>query len=85
MFEIMAALGLTEITMDYVVVDTLRVPREIFGSIIEAWRDGYAESIGEYSRFTPEQAVAHFNQMIADISNPMRYAAWMVPVISARV
>jgi hypothetical protein len=34
---------------------------------------------------TREQALAYFEQMIADIRNPLRYAAWMVPVVSARV
>jgi hypothetical protein len=34
---------------------------------------------------TREQALAYFEQMIADIRNPHRYAAWMVPVVSARV
>jgi hypothetical protein len=71
--------------VDYVVVDTIRVPREIFASILEAWRDGYAESIAEYSRFTLDEAVSYFNQMRGDVRNPSRYAAWMVPVVSARV
>jgi SAM-dependent methyltransferase len=84
-FEILTRLGLTDIAVDYVVVDTIRVPRETFASIIEAWRDGYADSIAEYSRFTREEAVAYFDQMIGDIRNPHRYAAWMVPVVSARV
>jgi len=34
------ALGFTDLTMDYVVVDTERVPRETFAEIITAWRDG---------------------------------------------
>jgi ubiquinone/menaquinone biosynthesis C-methylase UbiE len=84
-FEILRHLGLAEITLDYVVVDTLRVPRETFATIIEAWRDGYAESIAEYSRFSADEATAYFNQMIGDIRNPQRYAAWMVPIASARV
>ena len=84
-FEILTKRGLTDITVDYVVVDTIRVPREIFASILEAWRDGYAESIAEYSRFTLDEAVSYFNQMIGDVRNPSRYAAWMVPVVSARV
>jgi SAM-dependent methyltransferase len=33
-YGILAALGLTEITVDYVIVDTLRVPRETFAAII---------------------------------------------------
>ena len=84
-FEILTCLGLADVTVDYVVVDTIRVPREIFATVIEAWRDGYAGSIAEYSRFTHDDAVAYFNQMIRDIRNPSRYAAWMVPVVSARV
>jgi hypothetical protein len=39
-FGIRAAMNLQEITIDYVVVDTLRVPRETFATILEAWRDG---------------------------------------------
>ena len=45
-FGILAAMNLQEITVDYVIVDTLRVPRETFAAILQAWRDGYAESIG---------------------------------------
>ena len=84
-FEILTHLGMADITVDYVAVDTIRVPRDTFATIIEAWRDGYAESIAEYSRFTRDDAIAYFNQMIGDIRNPRRYAAWMVPVVSARV
>jgi hypothetical protein len=76
---------LEAITIDYVVVDTVRVPRDIFASIIEAWRDGYVEPIAELTPMTREQALAYFEQMIADIRNPRRYAVWMVPVASARV
>jgi ubiquinone/menaquinone biosynthesis C-methylase UbiE len=78
-------LGLTDITVDYVVVDTVRVPRETFAGIISAWRDGYVEPIAELTRFTADQARAYFDQMIADIMNPRRYAVWMVPVIGAKV
>jgi SAM-dependent methyltransferase len=35
-FGILAALNLDQITVDYVVVDTIRVPRETFAAIIEA-------------------------------------------------
>ena len=85
-FGILTAMKLENITMDYVVVDTLRVPRETFAAIFEAWRDGYAESIGHVRiTFTRESAVAYFDQMIANIRDPHGYAAWMVPVVSARV
>jgi hypothetical protein len=84
-FGILAALGLGNITVDYVVVDTVRVPREIFAAILEAWRDGYAESIGQLTPIARESAVAYFDQMIANVREPQGYAVWMVPVVSARV
>ena len=77
--------GLTDITMDYVIVDTLRVPRETFAAIIAAWRDGYVEVVAEYTRFSADEARAYFDAMIANILDPRGYAVWMVPVASARV
>lgn len=85
LFSILAKMKLEEIRVDYIVVDTLRVPRETFAAIIEAWRDGYAEAIGELTPISRDAAVAYFNQMIANIRDPLGYAAWMVPVVSARV
>jgi ubiquinone/menaquinone biosynthesis C-methylase UbiE len=84
-FGILAAMKMEEIKVDYVVVDTLRAPRETFAAILEAWRDGYAESIGELTPISRESAVAYFNQMIGNIRDPRGYAVWMVPVVSARV
>jgi ubiquinone/menaquinone biosynthesis C-methylase UbiE len=84
-FRILAGMSLEKIKVDYVVVDTLRVPRETFATILTAWRDGYADSIGELTPVSRESAVAYFNQMVANIRDPLGYAAWMVPVVSARV
>jgi len=83
--SILAAMKLDQITVDYIVVDTVRVPRDTFAAIIEAWRDGYAEPISELTPIKQQEAVAYFNQMIANIRDPQGYAAWMVPVVSARV
>lgn len=84
-FSMLTDLGLADIAVDYVVVDTIRVPREIFASIFQAWRDGYVDSIAELTRFSHDQAEAYFDQMIASIRDPRAYAVWMVPVVSARV
>ncbi len=84
-FRILDAMKLVEIRVDYIVVDTLRVPREIFATILQAWRDGYIESIGQLTPISSESATAYFNQMIANIRDPHGYAAWMVPVVSARI
>jgi hypothetical protein len=84
-FGILAGLELRDIAVNYVVVDPLRAPRETFARIIEAWRDGYVESIGELTPISDESARAYFAQMIANIRDPRGYAVWMVPVWGARV
>jgi ubiquinone/menaquinone biosynthesis C-methylase UbiE len=84
-FSILVGMNVEQITVDYVVVDTLRVARETFAAIIEAWRDGYSDSISEYTGMTSDAARSKFNQMIANILDPRGYAVWMVPVVSARV
>lgn len=78
------ALPVEEIAQHYVVVDTLRVPRETFAAIWEAWRDGYVDAIGAHTRFTSGQVRELFDDMIACIRNPDGYAVWQVPILSAR-
>ena len=84
-FGMLAALKLEAIAVDYIIVDPLRVPRETFAQILEAWRDGYVEAIGEMTPISRESASAYFEQMIANIRDPLGYAVWQVPVWSARV
>jgi SAM-dependent methyltransferase len=80
-WTLMRAAGLDDVRVDYVVVDTLRVPRRVFADIITAWRDGYVEVLA-----TPEFPVAlvrqHFNEIIASILNPDHYAVWHLPIVS---
>lgn len=83
--SILRALGLRSITVEYVVVDTIRVARETFAAIWEAWRDGYVDSIADFCGMTREQAAAHFDDQIAAIRDPASYAAWLVPVVSGLV
>jgi SAM-dependent methyltransferase len=80
-WTLMRAAGLVDVRVDYVIVDTVRVPRRVFADIITAWRDGYVEALA-----TPEFPVAlvrqHFNEIIASILNPDHYAVWHVPIVS---
>jgi ubiquinone/menaquinone biosynthesis C-methylase UbiE len=76
---------LRDIAVEYVVVDTVRTPRETFAAILRAWRDGYSESIGELTPISREESIAYFDRMIANVVDPRGYAVWMVPVVSARV
>jgi ubiquinone/menaquinone biosynthesis C-methylase UbiE len=84
-FGILAGLPVSDIKIDYLVVDTLRVPRPTLVSIFESWRDGYAEAVGQIPPLSRESALAHFNHMIEQLRDPARYAVWHVPVVSARV
>ncbi|HEU4582858.1 MAG TPA: methyltransferase domain-containing protein [Polyangiaceae bacterium] len=80
----MKQLALEELRVDYVVVDTLRAPRGTFAQIFEAWRDGYAQALGQKSNLTPAEAHALFDHLIASIRDENSYAVWHVPVLSGR-
>lgn len=84
-YGMLAKMGMEAITVDYAVVDTVRVPRETFAAILTAWRDGYSESISQFTPFSRDSAEAYFNQMIENIRDPHGYAVWMVPIVSARM
>jgi SAM-dependent methyltransferase len=84
-YGILRRLGFTDITVDYVVVDPLRVPRETFAAIWEAWRDGFADAVSANSSIGRQAFVDHFEDMIATIRDPSGYGVWHVPVIAARV
>lgn len=78
------ALGYVDLRMDYVVVDTERVPRATFAGILRAWGDGFSVALAG-STGQPLAAVqARFAAMVAAIEDPGGYAVWHVPIVSAR-
>jgi SAM-dependent methyltransferase len=83
--SILRALGLVDVTVDYVAVDTLRVPREVFARIWVAWRDGYAGTIAGHLGMTPAEVAELFDDQIETIRDPASYAAWLLPVVSGTV
>jgi SAM-dependent methyltransferase len=83
MFTVCRALGFRDVTVKYVVVDTVRIDRETFARIWTAWRDGYADSIAEYSGMDDALVREIFDGMIACIRNPDGYGVWLIPIISA--
>jgi len=83
-WSLLRRLGLEELRVDYAIVDTLRVSREVFAQILVAWRDGYAQALAEHSHLSLAQFQAHFDQVIASVRNPDDYAVWFVPVVSGR-
>jgi hypothetical protein len=76
--------GYKDVAMDYVIVDTLRVPRATFAGILLAWRDGYSEPLAKVSGRTIAQVSADFDAVISAIETPPNYSVWHVPVISGR-
>ena len=83
-FTYLHDLGMRDIFVDYVVVDTVRVPRETFARIWEAWRDGYTDSIVEQAGVPREEAERRWREMIGCVRDPRGYALWQVPVWTAR-
>lgn len=84
-FTLLAELGIEDLTVAYVVVDTVRVPRETMIGIWEAWRDGYTEAIAQHTRFTRAEVLAYWADMLQCLRNPNGYAVWQVPVYAGRV
>ena len=81
---LLEAAGFTDIAMDFLTVDTLRVARPTFGGILRAWRDGYTGVLAQASQ-RPEAAVRRdFDSIIHAIETPPHYAVWHVPVVSGR-
>jgi ubiquinone/menaquinone biosynthesis C-methylase UbiE len=66
--------GYYDIAADYIIVDTLRVPRNVFAGILRAWRDGYVEPLAQASGRDPADVCADFDAMIDDIETPPKYA-----------
>ncbi len=84
-FGHLCRLGLVEVSVDYVVIDTLRVPREDFAEIWAAWRDGYSDAIGDHTDLSADEARAAFDAMIEAIRRPDGYGVWQLPVISGKL
>ncbi len=82
-YTLLRSLGVRDVRVDYVTVDTVRVDRGTFASIWEAWRDGYANAIAEHTGLDRAYVEECFHQMIACIRDPDGYAVWQLPVISA--
>jgi SAM-dependent methyltransferase len=80
-WTLMRSAGLSDVRVDYVIVDTLRVPRRVFADIITAWRDGYVDALAT-AEWPAALVRQHFDEVIASILNPDHYAVWHLPIVS---
>ena len=85
MFTVLHELGLQDVRVDYVVIDPVRVPRDVFAQIMIAWRDGYADAIDEHSSLSRSRIEAEFADMVAAIESPTGYGVWFLPVVSGQL
>jgi SAM-dependent methyltransferase len=79
----LAKLPVDDIRIDYLHIDTLRVPREYLVSIFTAWRDGYVPIIMETTGMAEAAVRAAFDATIEAARTG--YALWTIPITSARV
>ncbi len=84
-FALLRGAAAVDVREDDVVVDTLRVPRDVFAGIIEAWRDGYTDLIARSAGMPREEVRAAFDETLAVIRDPGGYAVWRIPIWSGRV
>lgn len=80
----MGALGVYDLAVDYLAIDSVRTSREKLLAIWHAWRDGYTDCIAEQTRLSRELVHDHWCDMITAIKDPASYMVWLVPVVSAR-
>ena len=81
---LLADTGFDDISMDFLTVDTLRVPRPVFAGIIRSWREGYVGALSESSGLPASDLDAEFDAMLHAIETPPSYAVWHVPIVAAR-
>jgi ubiquinone/menaquinone biosynthesis C-methylase UbiE len=77
-------LGLTHTSLQYLTIDTERVPREYLVGIFTAWRDGYTEPLAAAGRLSHAEVQAMFEVIIDTVRDPQAYGVWHVPVVAGR-
>lgn len=81
---LLRALGFGHASIQYLVLDTERVPREVLAGIIESWRDGYAAVLAQSSGTPLPEVRALFDAALATLRDPEGYAVWQLPVVAGR-
>jgi len=83
-WSMMKQLGFEELHVDYIVVDTIRVPRATFAAIIAAWRDGYTQALARNTALGAAEVRELFDSVVDAIGDPNQYVVWHIPIVSGR-
>jgi len=81
---ILHRLGFSHTSVQYLTIDTERVPRETLAGIFIAWRDGYAEALAEHSKLELANIRQLFDAVIHGVLDPASYGVWQIPVVAGR-
>jgi ubiquinone/menaquinone biosynthesis C-methylase UbiE len=81
---ILRELGFSHTSVQYLTIDTERVPRETLAGIFIAWRDGYAEALAEHSKLELANIRQLFDAVIHGVLDPASYGVWQIPVVAGR-
>lgn len=81
---LLRSLGFTHTSVQYLTIDTERVPRAALAGIFTAWRDGYVEPLAAAGRLSPAAVRAMFDAIIDAVNDPECYGVWHVPVVAGR-
>ena len=81
---ILRGLGFTHTSVQYLTIDTERVPCEHLAGIFTAWRDGYVEVLAAAGRLSRTEVRAMFDAIIDTVNDPQAYGVWHVPVVAGR-
>lgn len=81
---LLQSLGFTNTSVQYLTVDTERVPRATLVGIFTAWRDGYVAPLAAASGMGSERVRAMFDAVIDTVADPAAYGVWHVPVVAGR-
>ena len=76
--------GFSHTSVQYLTIDTERVPRETLAGIFIAWRDGYAEALAEHSKFDLATIRQLFDAVIDGVLDPESYGVWQIPIVAGR-
>ena len=71
-----------QVSLDYVVVDTVRSNREDFAAVLIAWRDGYAPVLAPHLGWSIDRTREVMDAMVDAIRT--KYAVWQVPIVSGQ-
>ena len=78
------AVGFEDVRVHPIVVDTTNTSRATFARMLRFWRDGYVDFLAEHLGETPAAMKARFDDQIAAVEDPERYAGWWLLAVSGR-